>query len=179
MDKRVEFVPRLMAALVDGVVILIAGGVAGGTLGAMLGIGAGAATGIATQGEGAMAPAAAAAVGFAGGMMIGFALVAVLYSLIEAFTGASPGKMIMKLKIGTEDGRTAPLSTYLTRWAVKYSSQILGALAIITGISVLSQIGSLAGLVIFVGCFLVLGAKRQAIHDMVARTAVFKKADLA
>jgi uncharacterized RDD family membrane protein YckC len=145
----------------------------------MLGIGAGAATGMATQGEGAdAAAAAAAAVGFIGGMMIGVALIGALYSLIEALTGASPGKMVMKLKIGTEDGRTAPLSTYLTRWAVKYSSQILSVLALITGIGVLSQVGSLAGLVIFVGCFLVLGAKRQAIHDMVAKTAVFKKADL-
>jgi uncharacterized RDD family membrane protein YckC len=36
-----------------------------------------------------------------------------------------------------------------------------------------------AGLVIFVGCFLVLGDKRQALHDLGAATAVFRKADLA
>jgi hypothetical protein len=32
--------------------------------------------------------------------------------------------------------------------------------------------------VICVGCFLVLGEKKQAIHDMAAKTAVFNKADL-
>ena len=35
-----------------------------------------------------------------------------------------------------------------------------------------------AGLIVFIGCFLVLGDKRQALHDMGAATAVFRKADL-
>lgn len=40
--------------------------------------------------------------------------------------------------------------------------------------SVFSSLGGLAGLVVGVGCFLVLGTARQALHDMVAKTAVFK-----
>jgi uncharacterized RDD family membrane protein YckC len=175
-DKRVGFGPRLGAALIDCVLVMVVGFVFGGIIGGALGLGAGALTGAATDEAGAAA--AAAAVGFVGGMMAGTLLVMVLYGLIEAFTGASPGKMILKLKIGTDDGRTAPTSTYVTRWAVKYSSSILSTLGLLTGLGFLGTIGSLAGLVILVGCFMVLGASKQAIHDLAAKTAVYNRADL-
>ncbi|MEW5981717.1 MAG: RDD family protein [Acidobacteriota bacterium] len=176
MDKRVGFGPRLAAAVIDVVVITILGLVFGGMLGAALGLGAGAAAGLADAGE--AAAAAAAAAGALGGMAIGISLIGFLYSLIEGLTGASPGKMILKLKVGTADGRNAPISTYLTRWAVKYSNALLGTLGVITGVPIINWLGTVAGLVVFVGCFLVLGASKQAIHDMVAKTAVYNRADL-
>jgi hypothetical protein len=39
----------------------------------------------------------------------------------------------------------------------------------------LATLGNLGGLVIFVGCFFVLGMKRQAFHDMIMGTAVYPK----
>ena len=86
--------------------------------------------------------------------------------------------MVLKLKIGFEDGRNAPVSTYVARWAVKYSGTLIGVVALMPGLHLLGTVGSLAGFVIFIGCFLVLGDKRQALHDMAAKTAVFNKADL-
>jgi uncharacterized RDD family membrane protein YckC len=178
MDKRVGFGPRLGAALVDVVLITVVSLLFGGTLGALLGLGAGAIAGAGTDGEGAGAAAAGAAIGMIGGMMIGMYIFGFLYSLIEAFTGASPGKMVLKLKIGFEDGRNAPLGTYVSRWAVKYAGTLIGLVALLPGLGLLSTVGTLAGFVIFIGCFLVLGDKRQALHDMAAKTAVFNKADL-
>ncbi len=177
MEKRIGFGLRLGAAVIDAVIIMILGGVFGGMLAAVLGLGAGAATGMATGGE--EAAAAAAVLGAATGFAIGISLMGLLYSLIEGLTGASPGKMVLKLKIGTDDGRTAPVSTYLTRWAIKYSSSLLSTIGALTGISLIGTLGTVAGLIVFVGCFLVLGAARQAIHDMVAKTAVYYKADLS
>jgi uncharacterized RDD family membrane protein YckC len=87
--------------------------------------------------------------------------------------------MAFKLKIGLEDGRQAPVSTYVARWAVKNSGILLSAIALAPGLHLLGTIGVLAWLVIFIGCFLVLGDKRQALHDLAVRTAVFRKADLA
>jgi uncharacterized RDD family membrane protein YckC len=152
----------------------------GGTVGALLGLGAGAIAGAGSDEGGAAAGAAAAgaAIGALGGMAIGIYVFGFLYSLIEAFTGASPGKMVLKLKIGLEDGRNAPLGTYVSRWAVKYAGTLIGLVALMPGLALLGTIGSLAGFVIFIGCFLVLGDKRQALHDMAAKTAVFNKADL-
>ena len=179
MEKRVGFGPRLGAALLDMVLICIVSLLFGGTLGALLGLGAGAIAGAAGEGDSAAAAGAAgAAIGALGGMMIGIYVFGFLYSLIEAFTGASPGKMVLKLKIGVEDGRQAPVSTYAARWAVKYAGTLIGLLALMPGLHLLSAVGSLAGFVIFIGCFLVLGDKKQALHDMAAKTAVFKKADL-
>ena len=177
MEKRVGFGPRLGAALIDMVLITIVSLLFGGTLGAMLGLGAGALAG--SAGENATGAAAAgAAIGALGGMMIGVYIFGFLYSLIEALTGASPGKMVLKLKIGFEDGRNAPASTYVARWAVKYSGTLIGMVALMPGLHLLGTVGTLAGFVIFIGCFLVLGDKRQALHDMAAKTAVFNRADL-
>jgi hypothetical protein len=39
----------------------------------------------------------------------------------------------------------------------------------------LATLGNLAGLIFFVGCFFTLGMKRQAFHDMIAKTAVYPK----
>lgn len=177
MDKRVGFGPRLGAVLMDGIVVWLLSFFLGGTLGAMLGLGAGAIAGAGDQAEGAAA--AGALIGGMLGMMAGFYVFGLLYSLIEAFTGASPGKMILKLKVGTAEGRQAPIQTYLTRWAVKNAGTLLGVLALVPGLGILSTLSSIAGLVIFVGCFLVLGQNRQALHDMAAKTAIFKTTDLS
>jgi len=177
MDKRVGFGPRLGAALLDVVLITIVSLLFGGTLGALLGLGAGALAGVGNASSDGAA-AAGAAIGAVGGMMIGIYVFGFLYSLIEAFTGASPGKMVLKLKIGFEDGRSAPVSTYVARWAVKYAGTLIGLVALMPGLHLLSTVASLASFVIFIGCFLVLGDKHQALHDLAAKTAVFNKVDL-
>lgn len=172
MEKRVGFGARLTAFLIDGLAIVVVGVVAGGLTGAVIGSGADAAGGDET------AAAFARALGVLGGAVAGVYLVAVLYGLIEAFTGASPGKMALKLKIGYQDGRPAPVRTYLTRWAVKNGGVILWAAGVLTGSGPVAMLGWLVSLAVFLGCLLVLGDRRQAIHDMAATTAVFRRADL-
>ena len=176
MDKRVGFGMRLVAALIDAVIVVIPSALFGGMLATALGLGAGALASLLEAGG--ETAAAAAAMGAVAGFAIGYGLFSFLYSLIEGFKGASPGKMIAGIKIGTQDGRNAPVKVYLQRWAVKNSSTLLGTLGAFTGISLLSWLGSLAGLAVFVGCFFVLGASRQAFHDMAAKTAVYSRAEL-
>ena len=67
---------------------------------------------------------------------------------------------------------------YVKRWAIKYSGTVLGLLGAIPGLHLLGLLAPAAGLIVFIGCFLVLGDKRQALHDMGAASAVFRKADL-
>ena len=47
-----------------------------------------------------------------------------------------------------------------------------------TSIDVINSVGSLLWVVIVVGFFFVLAEKRQAFHDMIAKTAVFKRDDV-
>ena len=71
----------------------------------------------------------------------------------------------------------APVQQLLLRFACKHIHFILGALAIFT-FSTLATLGTLAGVVMTLGCFLALGEKKQALHDMLAKTAVYPKTAL-
>ena len=170
MEKRVGFGPRLRAVIIDAVIVLILSFILGGALGALFG-GIGAA---ATQGP------AGGMIGGIIGAMLGMTLVALLYFLMEGFLGWTLGKRILGLQIGTEDGKKAPTSTLLKRWAIKNSSFLLSVIGYITGISIFyTALSLIAALVIFIGCFFVLGEAKQALHDKLAKTAVFRIQDLS
>ena len=110
------------------------------------------------------------------------AIGSVLYMLIEGFTGASLGKRILQLTVAHAAGRAGNQSLFLFRMFVKTSDRILHLLAILPFFTIFSgavdSAGSTIGFVLFIGCFLVLGRNRQALHDMVVKTAVFKTHDV-
>lgn len=180
MNKRVGFGLRCAAALIDAVVVGVVGGLAGAALGGLLGGGLGGVFGGPEAGVGAASGAAlGAALGAVVGAMAAFGAFVFLYSLIEAFTGASPGKMALGLKVGLADGRQASVAVYGRRWAIKYSGTLLGLVGALPGFHVTALMAPAAGIIVFVGCFLALGDERQALHDLAAGTAVFRKGDLA
>lgn len=61
------------------------------------------------------------------------------------------------------------------RWALKNINFVLTVAALFTGIELFRVLGNVGGLVIFVGCFLVLGMSHQALHDRIVKTAVYPK----
>jgi uncharacterized RDD family membrane protein YckC len=111
-----------------------------------------------------------------GAILAGF--VYFIYYAQEAFLGVTPGKMLVGIKIGTQDGTTATLATLFTRWIIKLSASLMGIIALLTGTSSLDILTNILSLIIFIGCFFVLGEKRQSFHDMISKTAVFKKSEL-
>ena len=177
MERRAGFGPRFLAALIDAAVVAAVGFVAGAAIGGMLGGWIGGALG-GSGGVGSSSGAVGAAVGAVLGVVAAFGGLVFLYSLIEAFTGASPGKMLIGLKAGTDEGRRGSAALYVKRWVVKYSGSILSLAAALPGLTVLGLAAPVAGAVVFVGCFLVLGEQRQALHDLAAKSAVFRKVDL-
>lgn len=167
--NRIGFGPRLGATLLDIVFTLL---LCAPVL--VLGAGAGIAAALGLDAMmGAEESEAFALMGVTAGM-IGSILVcglfATLYTLIEAFTGASPGKRAMGLQVAHADGSQGNTQLYLLRWALKNSGSLLNFL--------LPAISSLVSLVFFFGCFAALGEKRQALHDIIAKSAVYKKADI-
>lgn len=169
MENRVGFGPRLLALLIDSTLVTVLGLIVTLLMG-LIGAGAGAATG----GEEA---AAAGLVGSIMASMVVLPIIAVIYFLTEAFLGATPGKMILKLKIGTAEGKNGSVGLYFTRYAIKNISSIIGLIALLLGSmgEYVNMAGTIAGLVIFVGCFLALSASKQALHDKLTKTAVYKK----
>jgi uncharacterized RDD family membrane protein YckC len=102
----------------------------------------------------------------------------IIYWSIEAFTGASPGKRILRLRIGREDGAIAEPSVIAMRTAIKMSDRILKLIVLVPIADIVARgvasASSLVEVVIVIGCFIALSAKKQALHDMIARTAVFR-----
>ena len=169
-SNRIGFGPRLGATLLDILFVILLctpftlmGGLAAGLISA-LGLDA-----MASEED----AAALAVIGMGAGILATAVLVGILalaYTLIEAFTGASPGKRVMGLQVAREDGSKGDVQLYLVRWALKNSGSLLQF--------VLPLISSLASLVFFFGCFAALGDKKQALHDIIAKTAVYKKSEI-
>ena len=180
--NRIGFSSRLGAAALDWVFAGVFAGLLAIIFG-VLGLSAGGALGLAVDDQAEMESALealglgagiGALLGLISGMIIGY----FLYSLIEAFSGASPGKMVLGFKVGNEDGRAGDTGLYLMRWAIKNASSVFSMVALFTGLVFLEPIGSLIGIVMFLGCFLALSEERQALHDKLAKTAIYHKKDL-
>jgi len=103
---------------------------------------------------------------------------AVLYGLIEGFTGASPGKMILAIKIGRDNNTIAETSTLLTRYAIKTSASIIALWGMILGVEFLQTISTVISIIITIGCFFVLSEAKQALHDKIAHTAVYPEENI-
>ncbi len=120
-------------------------------------------------------------IGVIGGMLgviAGILLTAALNILLEALTGQSIGKMMLGIINRNEDGSIANAMTLMLRAAIKYISTFMFVLFIMTEEVVLIGIGQIAGFVVFIGFFFILGDKKQGFHDMISKTAVFNKSDL-
>ncbi|HWZ29477.1 MAG TPA: RDD family protein, partial [Gemmatimonadales bacterium] len=112
------------------------------------------------------------------GMIIAAAVVGTIYFLIEGFTGWTLGKLLLGIQVGNQDGTRASMGQLLARYALKNCNYILKILAVATGVRILATLGSLGALAILIGCFFVLGSSKQAFHDMIAKTAVYPRAQL-
>lgn len=176
---RVGFGKRLGAYLLD----FVAAGIGGSIIGTFAGAGL-AAIFFATEVGESMDEADALSggiIGLIGGMLgtlAGIMLIVLIIMVMEALTGQTIGKMILGIKNANDDGTEASTMTLATRAGVKYISTILTVLAGITGEYYLSSLGSLAGFIVFIGFFFILGDNKQGFHDMLSKTAVFEKSDI-
>lgn len=82
------------------------------------------------------------------------------YMTLEIFSTATLGKMLWGLRIGDQEG-----------------NMVIYVLGRIVKNEFIFSVSPLATLIIFIGFLLVLGGKKQALHDRIARTSVFRKGD--
>lgn len=102
-----------------------------------------------------------------------------IYNLVEGFTGYTLGKLMLGIQIGNQDGTPAEQNTLMVRFALKNISFIIGLIGAAAMISTINTVGTVLGIIVFIGCFFALGDKKLALHDMIAKTAVFRKSELA
>ncbi len=113
------------------------------------------------------------------GLLGATALISLVYPLVEGFTGSSPGKWVLGLQIGFPDGSRGTRTLYLRRFAIKFVRPLLGALAALTGLGFMGMLAGPAGLVISMGTLLLFADHKQALHDKLAGTAVYRRAELS
>jgi uncharacterized RDD family membrane protein YckC len=179
MEARVGFWPRLGAAFIDFVLVcivaaLVRKNVAGlfpDTVAAMLAK--------ASESAGGKPIPEAMAGWF--GFSLAIALLSPIYGLCEGLLGASPGKLILGLQVVqvVPDGHArAAQPQLLARYGVKQITSLLQLLATFLGIKMLEHATSVVSVVFVIGCFLVFGQARQALHDRIVGTAILRKSDL-
>jgi uncharacterized RDD family membrane protein YckC len=105
-------------------------------------------------------------------------VVTTAYFLLEGLLGRALGKLILGLRIAGDNARRAPVTRLLARGVVKTAGAWVKLLALSTGVTALSRGGDVVGLIILGGCLLALWPRRQALHDLIARTAVFHASDV-
>ena len=96
------------------------------------------------------------------------------YLYLDVSRAQTVGKKFMGLKVMGQDGNPASHEVLMKRWGVRLAPGVLSALGLLTGIGLVSTFGSLAGLVLGVGCFMTLGADKLALHDRIVQTAVYR-----
>jgi len=177
MAERIGFGRRLAAEIIDAIVISTGGAVLGAVLGGVLGsaLGAGAGATSTDPGNVAIGGAVGGLFGALAGMILGIFLMATVVAIWEGLTGAALGKLALGIKIKAADGNPASVPRLLARSLLKHIGQVLGLVAIFTGVEAINTVGNVGMWVVIIGCLLVIGSQKQALHDMVAGTAVYPK----
>ena len=163
--ERIGFGKRLGSSLLDFTISLLPG--------IVLGIYAGAAMGaflldffydeaqLKTIQAGFSGEIAATIIGLVASLA-GIAFTSIFFYVLEGFTGQTPGKMILGITVANMNGEKATIDKLLLRAFIKITGSFVGII----------------GFIIFIGCFLVLGEKKQALHDIICKTAVYNKSDI-
>jgi len=107
-------------------------------------------------------------------------LLSVIYLLIEGFTGASPGKMLLEIQILRADGEVADTGTLLFRIFLKgILSAAISWGSVLLSMPVLHIASNVVQWVFTAGCFLALAESKQALHDRILGTAVYQAPGVA
>ena len=105
----------------------------------------------------------------------GAAFTGLILIVLEGFFGQSVGKFLLGIKVTDLDGGKLPAQTLWIRSLLKYGNNILALIGSMAGLMLISILGTLWGITIFIGFFLAFMDNKQTIHDMIAKTVVSRK----
>lgn len=100
------------------------------------------------------------------------------YYLTEVLLEGSPGKLILRLRIGSADGQHPEYGKLIIRFIIKHSFYLVLILSLLTKNTLLYLLTFVVFVIIAIGFLFVFSYKRQALHDIIAGTAVYKLKDL-
>ena len=98
-----------------------------------------------------------------------------LYWSLEIFIGASFGKFVLGLKIASDDRNPANITKLLTRFVFRHAGLLFSFLFALSSVGAFETLSSIGTFAFIIGAFFTLSTKRQALHDIVAKTSVYHK----
>lgn len=101
--------------------------------------------------------------------------IAIFYLFVEVLVGATPGKLMMKLKVAGENGDRPSWGRRLGRYAGKACFLLIVPPFGMTEVDAVIYPFLAAGTVAFLGTFLIFGPGKQTFYDRLTKTAVFKR----
>ncbi len=107
-----------------------------------------------------------------------FYVIFALLHLPQAVIGVTIGKTLLSIKIANDNRKQAEPMVLLKRFAIKHSWAIVGFLSFILGIELLGTVDFILFIMLIISCFFSLGEKGQALHDTIAKTAVYHRNDI-
>ena len=170
LENRIGFGPRFGAVILN-VILNIVGGVIFGLL-----FGAELVRSFGSRNE--VLVALQGTLGTLVGIGIGTFIFSIINGLLEAFFGSSLGKLVLRIRVGDASGSKASVIKLIGRYFVKNIAIVFSLIAFFVGVQILSKIGGVLGLVVFLGTFAMFSSSKQALHDMLLKTAVYKTKDL-
>ncbi len=105
-------------------------------------------------------------------------VITLLYFSSELFFGASLGKLMLGLRIGNDDRYAAPFVKLLVRFIIKNVAIVLSLVSFVFSTLIFDFFGDFLQIIIYIGFFFTLSARRQSFHDMLSTTAVFYSNEL-
>jgi uncharacterized RDD family membrane protein YckC len=107
-----------------------------------------------------------------GGVAAMFYLICLIYVSFEIWTAATPGKLLLRLRITNSDCSPADSWRLFLRCSTKWSWLGLNFMFLVTEWSPLYVLAGFLSLIVFIGCFFASNDDHLAWHDQWAQTAV-------
>jgi uncharacterized RDD family membrane protein YckC len=96
----------------------------------------------------------------------------------DIWIAASPGKKILRLAVARHDGTHASTSSRVLRWAIMYAPFVLYIANDVSANNAVAWTANLWLVGVLIGCLAASNDDKQAWHDQLAGTAVFRRRDV-
>jgi uncharacterized RDD family membrane protein YckC len=97
--------------------------------------------------------------------------------VLEGFLGFTLGKRLLGLVVCDRNGQ-ADTRIRFARMSLKITPLLVSIIGSVLNNSAISSFSSILGIIYIIGCFYALTEKRQALHDLIVGSAVFRKSEL-
>jgi uncharacterized RDD family membrane protein YckC len=98
----------------------------------------------------------------------------IAYTSTEVWLAATPGKLALRLRIGSSAGVPATRWTLALRWSAKFFGLFLLLIYAVTRNGLMYDLGSFTNTIVLIGCLQALDEDRRTWHDEWAGTAVLR-----